>query len=55
MSLLDIFTGQETPNTDEPLREDLSKKVMSGDPVAARLPHAILTKMVTFVGWKRSK
>ena len=26
---------------------------MSGDPVAARLPHAILTKMVTFHGWKR--
>ena len=29
------------------------KKVMSGDPVAARLPCAILTKMVTRSGWKR--
>ena len=47
------MTGQETPNTDKPLREDLYKKVMSGDPVAARLPCVILTKMVTFVGWKR--
>ena len=48
------MTGQETPNTDKPLREDLYKKVMSGDPVAARLPHAIIiTKMVTFRGWKR--
>ena len=26
---------------------------MSGDPVAARLPFAFLTKMVTFVKWKR--
>ena len=25
-------------------------QVMSGDPVAARLPYAILTKMVTFIG-----
>ena len=47
------MTGQETPNTDKPLREDLYTKVMSGDPVAARLPYAILTKMVTFHGWKR--
>ena len=49
------MTGQETPNTDKPLREDLYKKVMSGDPVTARLPYAILTKMVTFHGWKRSE
>ena len=48
-----VMTGQETPNTDKPLREDLYKKVMSGDPVAARLPYAILTKMATCVGWKR--
>ena len=47
------MTGQETPNTDKPLREDLYKKVMSGDPVAARLPCAIITKMETFRGWKR--
>ena len=35
------MTGQETPHTD------------SGDLMAARLLHAVLTKMVTFVGWKR--
>ena len=27
--------------------------MISGDPVAARLPYAISTKMVTFSGWKR--
>ena len=48
-----VTSGQEVPNTDKPLHEDLYKKVMSGDPVAARLPNAILTKMVTFHGWKR--
>ena len=42
------MTGQETPNTDKPLREDLYKKVMSGDPVAARLPYAINTKNGNF-------
>ena len=47
------ITGQEAPCTDKRLHEDLYKKVMSGDPVAARLPDAILTKMVTFSGWKR--
>ena len=44
---------QEAFSTDKRLREDLYKKVMSGDPVAACLPYAILTKMVTFSGWKR--
>ena len=48
-----VITGQEAPSTEKRLREDLYMKVMSGDPVAARLPHAILTKMVTFSGWKR--
>ena len=28
------------------MREDLYKKHMSGDPVAARLPYAIITKQV---------
>ena len=47
-----VITGQEPPSTDKRLREDLCKKVMNGDLVAARLPYAILTKMVTFSGWK---
>ena len=33
-------------------RRPCCKKVMSGDPVGARLLCAILTEMVTFVGWK---
>ena len=45
--------ARRRPSTDKRLREDLYKKVMIGDPVAARLPNAILTKMVTFSGWKR--
>ena len=32
-----VITGQEAPSTDKRLREDLYKKVMNGDPVAARL------------------
>ena len=48
-----VITGHEAPSTDKRLREDLYKKVMSGDPVAARLPYAILAKMVTFSGWNR--
>ena len=47
-----VITSQEAPSTDKGLREELYKEVMSGDPVAARLPYAILTKMVTFSGWK---
>ena len=42
------MTGQETANTDKPLRKDIC-----GDPVAARLPYAFLTKVVIFVKWKR--
>ena len=45
-----VITGQEAPSTDKRLREELYKKVMSGDLVAARLPYAILTKRVTFIG-----
>ena len=41
------------PSTDKRIREDLHKKVMGGDPVAARLPYAVLTEMVTFSGWER--
>ena len=47
------ITSQEAPSTDKRLREDLYTKVMREDSVSARLPYAILTKMVTFSGWKR--
>ena len=48
-----VFTGQEAPTTDRDMREDLYKKIMSADPVPCRLPYAVVTKMVSFVGWKR--
>ena len=43
----------ETPITDQPLREDLYKKMMSADPVAALLPYEIVTKIVSIDGWNR--
>ena len=48
-----VITGQEARGTNKRLREDLYTKVMNGDAVAARLPYAIFTKIVTFSGWKR--
>ena len=48
-----VLTGQENPHFEKPMREDLYKKVMSGDPVPSRLPYAVLTKMISFKGWKR--
>ena len=42
--------GRHHPPGGPQHRQDLYKKVMSGDPVAARLPYAMLTKMVTFFG-----
>lgn len=35
------------------MREDLYKKHVSGDPVAARLPYAIVTRLVELLRWKR--
>ena len=35
------------------MREDLYKKHVSADPVAARLPYAIVTRLVELIGWKR--
>ena len=35
------------------MREDLYKKLLSADPIAVRLPYAIVTKMVELTGWKR--
>ena len=49
-----VFTGQETvQGAKKKMREDLYKKLMSADPIAVRLPYAIVTKMVEFKGWKR--
>lgn len=43
-----VVTGQESvEGSSRRMREDLYKKHMSGDPVAARLPYAIITKQVS--------
>ena len=52
MFLRSSSPARRPPSTDKRLREDQNKKVMSGDPVAARLPHAVWAEMVTFSGWK---
>ena len=42
-----VVTGQESvEGSSRRMREDLYKKHMSSDPVAARLPYAIITKQV---------
>ena len=49
-----VFTGQEAITTaKQKMREDLYKKLLSADPIAVRLPYAIVTKMVELTGWKR--
>ena len=49
-----VFTGQENvQGSAKAMREDLYKKMLSADPVAVRLPYAILTKLIEFIGWKR--
>ena len=48
-----ITTGQESPETDKRMREDVYKKHVSADPLSCRLPYAVLTRMVSLVGWKR--
>ena len=45
--------GQEAPETDMKLREDLYKKFMSADGIAGRKPYGITTRMLTLVAWKR--
>ena len=45
-----VTTGQEAPDTDKRMREDVYKRHISGDPVPCRLPYAILTRMVTLGG-----
>lgn len=49
-----VVTGQEAvEGAGRKMREDLYKKHVSGDPLAARLPYAILTKQIELIGWKR--
>ena len=48
-----VRSGQGTPTTGELLGEDHYKNVMSSDPVSARLPYTVITKMVATRRWKR--
>ena len=49
-----ITTGQEAvEGSKHSFREDFYKKHISADPVAARLPYGIVTRLVELVGWKR--
>jgi len=48
-----VVTGQESPERNTPMREDIFKRHISGDPVSCRLPYAVLTKMIELRGWKR--
>jgi len=48
-----VLTGQEAPETNKKMREDLFKKTMSGDSLAGRKPYGIVTRIMKLVGWKR--
>ena len=41
-----VVTGQESPETNRAMLEDIFKRHITADPVARRLPRALLTKMV---------
>ena len=48
-----IFTCQERPEGAKGFREDLFKKVITGEGIAGRLPYAMATRMFRLWGWKR--
>ena len=49
-----ITTAQEAvDNSRHGFREDLFKKHISADPIAARLPYGIVTRLIELSGWKR--
>ena len=48
-----IITAQEAPETHRHFQQDLFKKVMSADDLAARRPYGFVTKMLRVVGFKR--
>ncbi len=49
-----IVTGQEAvEGGSRRMREDLYKNHVSADPIPARLPYGIVTKLVELPGWKR--
>ena len=48
-----VVTGQESPEVERRMREDVFKKHISADPVSCRLPYAVVTRMVSLTGWNR--
>ena len=49
-----VYTAQEKPTgTKNDIREDLLKKMLTGEGVAGRLPYGIITKLLNIIGWKR--
>ena len=44
---------QEKPDSRKKFREDLYKKLVSGDDLAARRPYGYVTRVLRIVGWKR--
>ncbi|CAK0866236.1 unnamed protein product [Prorocentrum cordatum] len=47
-------TAQEKPEgINKSFREDLFKKMATADGIFGRLPYAVLTKVITLIGWKR--
>ncbi|OLQ06623.1 hypothetical protein AK812_SmicGene10076 [Symbiodinium microadriaticum] len=48
-----ILTAQERPDSNRKFREDLYKKLVSADDLAARIPYGYVTRMLRVIGWKR--
>ena len=48
-----ILTAQETPETNRAFQQDLFKKLVSADDLAARRPYGFVTRMLRCFGWKR--
>ena len=48
-----MVTAQETPETGRAFQQDLYKKMVSADDLAARRPYGYITRMLRVVGWKR--
>ena len=49
-----LFTFQEKPEGQgKPLRDDIFKKIVTGEGMFGRMPFAVLTKLFRLIGWKR--
>ena len=48
-----VCTGQEAPESNKRIREDLYKKMMSADGLHGRKPYGTQTRILKVEGWKR--